>query len=192
MTVTSSGITSPKAALSQQHDDDHPPDREQGVAHGVGDRVAQPWHLALGRFAHHAERGRRGAGSGTNAEDQRRMKAEDKLGEQHADDERNGRGEDAPKEQTDAQLLQADDESWPGRDPHHGNEHVQPDGVHEPQRGFRNPAKGRASAAKPSEHDTGDERSARSGQRHRNPTDVDDECADQGADRDGKRDERNR
>src|SRR5258706_12901372 len=72
--VLSSIVGSPHWRLRQQYDDDHPPDREQCVAHGVGDGVAERRHLALRLIAHQAERCRRRARSGNDAEGQRVVK----------------------------------------------------------------------------------------------------------------------
>src|SRR5688572_21838033 len=88
--------------LRQQHDDDHPPDREQRVAHGVGDGVAERGNLALRLVAHEAERGRGGARAGHDAEIERVVEAEYVLGHEHAEHQWNRGGERAPQEQADA------------------------------------------------------------------------------------------
>src|SRR6267142_3794127 len=143
------------ASSRQQHDDDHPPDREQRVADGVGDGVAERRHLAAAGIAHQAERCRGRARPGNDAEEERVVKAEDELADEHAEDQGDRRGHGAPQEQAHALRLEAVDEARPGRDADDGDEEVEADRVHEPDGRGRDTPEGRPCRAQPAEHDIG-------------------------------------
>src|SRR6266850_7964886 len=92
--------------LRQHHDEDHAPDREQGIADGVGHGVAERGHLAVGPLADHSQRRRRGARAGAGAEQDRGVEAEDVLAREHREDQGQRGGDHAPHEEADALRLQ--------------------------------------------------------------------------------------
>src|SRR6266446_3461928 len=146
----------PWISSRQQHDEDHAPDREQRVPDGVGHRVTERGHLALPDVADQAERRRRRARSGEDAEQERVVEAEDILSDVHAEDQGHGSRHGAPQEEADALRLQALDETRSGRDADHGDEHVEADRVHEPHGGRRDAPEGRTHRAQPAEHQARD------------------------------------
>src|SRR5215212_2324910 len=121
--------------LGQQHDKDHAPDRQQRVPDGVGDSVAKARDLALGPVVNHAERGGGRAPPGDAAQHDRVVEAKQILSNIHRQDERQGRCENAPEEQAEAELLQPRDELGTRREADDGDEDVQADRIHEPHRG---------------------------------------------------------
>ena len=102
-------------------------------------------------------------------------------------DERHGSGNGAPQEQADALRLQAVDEARAGGNAHDGDENVQPDRVHEPDRRRRNAAERRAHRTQPAKNQARKQRAPGGGQRDRYPAHLPDQRADQRADRDRSR-----
>src|SRR5690349_10745680 len=121
----------------KQHDHDHAPDRQQRVPHGIRDGVAERRDLAFGLVADEAERCRRRARPGDDPERQRVVEAEQVLGREHAEYQRDRGCRNAPQKETDALRLQAVDESRPGGDADDGDEDVEAHRIHEPDRGRR-------------------------------------------------------
>ena len=118
------------------------------------------------------------------------MKLEHVMSEQHGDDQRHRGRDDAPEEQADADLLQAGDEPRAGVDADDGDEHVQAERVHEPERGRRDAAERRAHRPQVAEHEPGEQRAAGRRQADRNAAPFVAERADQAADHDAARDGR--
>src|SRR5271165_4139924 len=108
-------------SLCQQHDDDHAPDCQQRVSHRVRHGVAEPWDLALGGFADHAECRGGGSRPGAAAQHDRRIEAEEVPADIDTEDQRQRGGKNTPQEQAEPDLLQARDESGAGGDSNHGD-----------------------------------------------------------------------
>src|SRR5438477_854833 len=174
----------------QQHDDDHAPNSEQGVANGVGDGVAERGDLALGLVANQAERCRRRARPGNDSEVERVVEAEHVLGDEHPENQRDRGGDRAPQEEADALRFQTVDEAWTGGNADDGDEDVEADRVHEPDSGRRNATELRTHRAQPSADDAGDERPAGSRQGERRASYLENQRADQRADHDKQANER--
>src|SRR4029078_3659699 len=94
------------------------------------------------------------ARSGNDAEGERVVEAEHVLRDEHAENQRDRRGEGTPPEETNALSLQAVDEARTGGDADDSDEDVEADRVHEPDGGCRNTPELRAHRAAPSAHDS--------------------------------------
>src|SRR3989440_13032621 len=92
--------------LAQQNDEDHAPDRKQGIADGVGNGVAQRGHLALGAVADQTERGGCRARAGQDAEQQGGAKAEGALAHVQPKDQRHRGGERPPEGHAETPRLE--------------------------------------------------------------------------------------
>src|SRR5438105_5871172 len=164
--------------LRKQHDDNHAPDGEQGVANGVGHGVAERGDLALGLVADQTKRCRRRARPGNDPERECVVEAEHELGDEHPENQRDRGGDRAPQEEADALRFQTVDEAWTGGNADDGDEDVEADRVHEPDSGRRNATKLRPHRAQPSADDAGDERPARSRQGERRASYLENQRAD--------------
>src|SRR5262249_9394004 len=145
----------------QEHDEDHTPDREERIADGVGDGVAERGNLALRDVADEAERRRRSARSGHRTEDDRVVDPEKVLPDEQPEDYGHRGRHRAPQEQSDALRLQAVDEPGASRDADDRNEDVETYRIHEPHGRGRNPSEVWARRAEPSEHESGNEGTSR-------------------------------
>ena len=117
----------PAFRSGQQHDEDHSPDRQQRVPNRIGNGVAEPRYLALGAVIDHAERGGRCAGSGAASQHNRVVEAEQVFSDVHGENERHGRNQDPPEEQTETELLQPRNKPRTGGDADDRDEYIKAD-----------------------------------------------------------------
>src|ERR1700754_1311902 len=172
--------------LRQQDDKNHSPDCQQRVSDGICNGVAKPRNLALGAVVDHAERSCCRSCAGTTSQQNRIIEAKHVLSDEHRQDQRHRRNNNAPEEEAEAKLLQPGNKARPGRDADHGDEHVEADRIHEPHGRRWYSSEGRTHRAQPSEEKSGNQRAAGGGQRERYATDLVDKRADQRTDRDSR------
>src|SRR5262249_51236878 len=109
------------------------------------------------------------------------MKLENVLAYQHAENERDGSREDAPEKKADTELLETEDETRSCGNPHHRDEYIESELVHEPDSRFGNASERRVDGAKPAEHDASDQSPSRGRERQRDCSDVNRDCTDERA-----------
>src|SRR5204862_5545245 len=107
----------------------------------------------------------------------------------HAKDDGDSGRDCAPEKEADPLCLKTVDEVGTGGDADDGDEDVEPDGVHEPDRGRRYAPEGRPHGSQPAAHQASDERAAGGGERDRYAFDLEDNRTDQRADGDECADE---
>ena len=90
--------------MNEEHDE-HAPDCKQSISDRVRHGVTETGNLAAGGVADHAERGRRGSRPGDRAKRDRVVEAENVFSEIHTENERYRRGDDAPQEHSESELL---------------------------------------------------------------------------------------
>lgn len=154
--------------LRDQQHDHHAPDDEQRIADSIGDRVTHRGDVALDRLLDGAQRRRGGPRPRDAPQRQRIVEPEEVTSDEDARDERNrGRGR-ADQKETPPYLLKSLNEGRAGRNADDGDEGVQADVVHEPQRRLRDIAHVGITGMEPTAEKAGDQHAAahRKAQRH--------------------------
>src|SRR4029079_9692413 len=91
-----------KVLLGHEHDENHAPDRQQGVPNGIGNRIPEPWDLTFGTIIDHAERGSRGSCTGTATQHYRIIELEQVFADIHCENEWHCRDRNTPQEEAQA------------------------------------------------------------------------------------------
>src|ERR1700756_1364406 len=147
---TRSMIFTFQKTLRQEHDEHHAPDCKKSVTDGISNGIPQCWYLALAQIADQAKRSRRRACPGNDAKYKRIVEAEQVFAEEHPEEKGNRRCQGPPKEQANALGPQSVHEARARGDSDYGNEDVEANGVHEPNRRCRDAAELGMHRAQPS------------------------------------------